>query len=213
MPRYPYPPHDFVCLYEHNCPYLDGLSTTWVLGEYHRGNDTYHEHLRIIDVLDGELETARKRIRDLERECAEFKAKYQALHQKQFKANKKKKDGADEGNADTRTPNARGKKKRGAPVGHPGWSRPKPLHVDRTVRVPAPTICPHCQSDHLTPQRSVREHIHEDIVVRPRTVVTQYLHDEAYCHRCRLAVVQADADELLSAPIGPLAKATAMYLR
>lgn len=212
MPRYPYPPHEFVCLYEHNCPYLDGLSTKWVLGEYRRADDTYHEHLRIIDIQHEELKKAQNRIRDLERECAEFKAKYHALHQRQFKANKKK-DGADKGNADTRTPNARGKKKRGAPVGHPGWSRPKPLSVDRTVRVPAPTICPHCRSDHLTPQRSVREHIHEDIVVRPRTVVTQYLHDEAFCPRCRRLVVQAAEDELIGAPIGPLAKATAMYLR
>jgi hypothetical protein len=51
MPRSPYPPHDFECLYRHTCPYLDGLSTTWVLEEYRRAGDVYQEHLRIIDDL------------------------------------------------------------------------------------------------------------------------------------------------------------------
>ena len=32
----PYPPHDFKCVYQHSCPYLDWLSTTWVLEEYRR---------------------------------------------------------------------------------------------------------------------------------------------------------------------------------
>jgi len=90
MPRSSYPPHDFVCQYQDNCPHLEGMSTTWVLGEYRWGEDTYDEQLRIIDVFDERLETARKRIRELEREVAELRAKYQALHQKQFKPNRKK---------------------------------------------------------------------------------------------------------------------------
>ena len=89
MPRPCYPPYDFVCQYRDRCPHLDGMSTTWVLEEYRRGEDTYDEELRIIDRFDDELETARKRIRDLERELAELRAKYQALHQKQFKPNRK----------------------------------------------------------------------------------------------------------------------------
>ena len=66
MPRYPYPPHDFECLYRHTCPYLDGLSTTWVLQEYRRADEVYQEHLRIIDDLDGKLKTRDERIRVLE---------------------------------------------------------------------------------------------------------------------------------------------------
>ena len=90
MPRSPYPPHDFECLYRHTCPYLDGLSTTWVLGEYRRADDVYQEHLRIIDGFDGDLKARDERIRILERENAELKAKLQALHHRQFKPNKKK---------------------------------------------------------------------------------------------------------------------------
>ncbi len=214
MPRYSYPPHDFECLYRHSCPYLDGLSTQWVLEEYRRAHDVYQEHLRIIDLFDGHLKVRDERIRVLERENAELKAKLQALHRRQFKP-KKKKD-AETGGKDAESvssSNEGEKKKRGAPVGHPGWVRPKPDHIDRTVHVPAPTICPHCQSDNLTPIEETTEHLQEDIVIRPQTLVTRYLHGQAFCARCHRPVVQAGEGELLNAPIGPVAKSVAIYLR
>ncbi len=208
MPRASYPPYDFVCQYQDHCPHLEGMSTTWVLGEYRRGEDTDDEQLRIIDEFDEQLETARKRIRELEREVAELRAKYQALHQKQFKPNRKK-------NAPCEEPADRspGKKKRGAPVGHPGWFRAKPKEIDRSVPVAAPQRCPHCGSTDLTPIDESMEHLQEDIVVVPRPAVTRYVHGQAFCNHCRRTVVQAAADEILHAPIGPVAKATAMYLR
>ena len=159
MPRSPYPPHDFECLYRHSCPYLDGLSTKWVLGEYRRAGDVYQEHLRIIDGFDDGLKIRDDRIRVLERENAELRAKLQALHQRQFRPNKKKE--AETGGKDAQSASSsseREKKKRGAPVGHPGWVRPKPDRIDRTVHVPAPTICPHCQSHDLTPMEEETEH-------------------------------------------------------
>jgi len=214
MPRYPYPPHDFECLYRHSCPYLDGLSTQWVLEEYRRAHDVYQEHLRIIDLFDGHLKVRDERIRVLERENAELKAKLQALHRRQFKSNKKKDAETDQKDAESASSsNEREKKKRGAPVGHPGWVRPKPNHIDRTVHVPAPTICPHCQSGNLTPIEETTEHVQEDIVIRPHTLVTRYLHRQAFCAQCHRSVVQAGEDELLNAPIGPVAKSVAIYLR
>ena len=92
MGRHPWPPYDYVCLYEHTCPYLDGLSTSWVLSQYRRADDVYHEHLQIIDAFSAQLKASEDRVRVLERENAELKAKYQALHRKQFKPNRKKKD-------------------------------------------------------------------------------------------------------------------------
>lgn len=214
MSRPSYPPHDFTCPYEHNCPYLDWMSTTWVLGEYRRADETYHEHLRIMDTMDNELSTALKRIQALEKENAELKAKNTALHRRQFKANRKK-DSDDRGsNAENASiPAGDGKKKRGAPVGHPGWFRDKPTHIDRTVEVSAPTVCPHCQSHNLTPIEGVKEHFQEDIILQPRPFVTLYLHHEAFCGHCNRPVVQAAEDELLNAPIGPVAKSAAIYLR
>ena len=214
MPRYPYPPPDFECLYRHSCPYLDGMSTQWVLEEYRRAAEVYQEHLRIIDGFDGELKVRDERIRILERENAELKAKLQALHQRQFKSNQKKdgETGGKEGQSASGSDEGE-KKKRGVPVGHPGWVRPKPDHMDRIVHVPAPTICPHCQSDDLTPMEETKEHFQEDIVIRPHTLVTGYRHGQAFCARCNRSVVQAGEGELLNAPIGPVAKSVAIYLR
>jgi len=214
VPRYPYPPHDFECLYRHSCPYLDGLSTQWVLGEYQQAHEVYQEHLRIIDLFDGHLKARDERIRVLERDNAQLKAKLQTLHRRQFKSNKKK-DTETKGKKDEQTSSSNGeeRKKRGAPVGHPGWVRPKPDHIDRTVEVPAPTICPHCQSKDVTPMKGSTEHVQEDIVIQPRTLVTCYLHGQAFCRRCHRPVVQAGEGELLNAPIGPVAKSVAIYLR
>ena len=214
MPRSPYPPHDFECLYRHTCPYLDGLSTTWVLEEYRRADEVYQEHLRIIDGFDDDLKARDDRIQILERENAELKARLQALHRRQFKTNKKK--DAEPGGKDVEgasSSNERKKKRRGAPVGHPGWVRPRPDPIDRTVHVPAPTICPHCQSEDLTPMEESTEHFQEDIVIQPRSLVTCYRHGQAFCAHCNRPVVQAGKGELLNAPIGPVAKSVAIYLR
>ena len=214
MPRSPYPPHDFECLYRHTCPYLDGLSTTWVLEEYRRADDVYQEHLRIIDDLYDGLKARDARIRILERDNAELKARLQALHQRQFRPNKKKDAQTAGKEVEGGSSSGEGKKKkRGAPVGHPGWVRPKPERIDRTVHVPAPTICPHCQSNDLRPMEESTEHFQEDIVIQPRTLVTRYLHGQALCVRCHRPVVQAGEGELLNAPIGPVAKSVALYLR
>ena len=214
MPRYPYPPYDFKCLYRHSCPYLGGLSTTWVLEEYQRAHEVYQEHLRIIDGFDSELKARDERIRFLERENAELKAKLQALHRRQFRSNKNKALKA-VGNdvVGECSSNEEKKKKRGAPVGHPGWGRPRPKHIDRNVHVPAPKICPHCQSEHLRPIEEITEHVQEDILLQPRTLVSRYLHGQAFCTRCNRPVVQAGEGELLNAPIGPVAKSVAIYLR
>jgi hypothetical protein len=50
-------------------------------------------------------------------------------------------------------------------------------------------------------------------VIQPRTLVTRYLHGQAFCSRCHRPVIQAGEGELLNAPIGPVAKSVAIYLR
>jgi FtsZ-binding cell division protein ZapB len=151
VPRPAYPPYDFSCPYTDHCPHLDGLSTTWVFEEYQRAGEEYQEHLRIVDVLSARLDSALKQIQRLTKENAELKAKNTALHRRQFKANK----------APPPEKQERGgtRKKRGAPFGHPGWSRPQPRRVDRTVRLPAPSFCPHCGSAGLLPTEKVSEHL------------------------------------------------------
>ena len=201
-------------MYRDACPHLDGLSTTWVLEEYRQAAEGYQDHLRIIDSFDGELKVRDERLRGLERENAELRAKLRALHRRQFKAKKTKEAEAGGEDAGGGSPsNEETPKKRGAPAGHPGWGRPTPDHIDRIVHVPAPTICPHCQSEELTPVEESTEHVQEDILIQPRTLVTRYLHRQAFCRRCHRPVVQAGEGELLNAPIGPVAKSVAIYLR
>jgi len=66
------------------------------------------------------------------------------------------------------------KKKRGAPKGHLGWYRRKPDHIDKTVIVPAPEVCLHCACTDLTPVDNMKDHLQEDIVLQPRTHVTNF---------------------------------------
>ena len=210
MSRHPYPPAGFECAYRHACPYLDWLSTTWVYGEFLRSEESYQEHLRVFDNCQEALTTSRDRIRALERENAELKAKYQALHQLQFKANRPIKKPSNAQNPDTEE---KREKKRGAPLGHPGWFRAKPHRVDQTVVVPAPTRCPHCHGDNLTPLSERTDHVQEDLAPPPPPVVTRYVHHQAWCPRCGKAVCQTAENEMPGALIGPQAKATAIYLR
>jgi transposase len=63
------------------------------------------------------------------------------------------------------------------------------------------------------PEGTLHEHVQEDIVVKPQTTVTKYVHEEAFCSCCRRSVVGAGPNEIPNALIGPVAKSTAGYLR
>jgi transposase len=212
MKPVPRPPADFECVYRHHCPYLDGLSTQWVYEEYRHLEQVYQEHLSIIEDLSDCLKDREEQIRLLERDNAELKAKLASLHRRQFKPGQKqepKPSGDSRGTAFT----GASQKKRGAPQGHPGWTRPAPTRRDRTVGVEAPKRCPYCQSQEVTPTRQWHEHLQEDIVLKPQTVVTCFRHQLAFCSHCQRSVFQAGEGEIPQAPIGPVAKSTALYLR
>jgi hypothetical protein len=59
----------------------------------------------------------------------------------------------------------------------------------------------------------IHEQIQEDIILQPKTMVTAYRHDTAFCPNCRRAVFQTAEGELRHCQIGPTAKATAVFLR
>jgi transposase len=211
MPRPPSrAPYDFECDYTHCCPYLDGLSTHWIYSEYRHLEDRYQEHLQRIDAYDDDLKASQEQVGQLEKENAELKAQLAALHRRQFKANRKKESNESDPAGE---PAPWRKKKRGAPVGHPGWTRPRPARIDRTVTVAAPSQCPHCQGRNLLPLEEEQEHLQEDIVLCPQTTVTRFQHQQSFCVQCNRSVYQAGEGEMLNAPIGPVAKSTAIYLR
>ena len=207
MPRFSEMDPSFVCPYRHSCPYLEGLSTGWVWECYQErlGLECSYEH--VIKQQDEELARAHAQNRQLELENQQLKAQLAALHRRQFKGRRKA--------ATTPTserPSGQ-RKKRGAPVGHPPWTRPPPDHIDRVIAVPAPKRCPDCHRSGLKPVKETYEHLQEDIVVERRTVVTCYRHHQAYCPECGGNVWQCGPDELPGAYIGPAAKAAEIYLR
>jgi transposase len=154
-----------------------------------------------------ELKALEEENRQLSARVAELESRLKQQHRLRFKPNKKRGD-ALSGDKRNRAP-----RKRGAPVGHPPWQRAIPDRVDRSVQVPAPTVCPHCQASGLHPTDTTHIQRQEDIVLQPRTLVTDYIHQMAYCPNCRREVFQTAQDELRNCAIGPVAKAAAVYLR
>lgn len=192
-------PVDFTCPYRHACPHLDGLSTTWTMEEYQEA-----------DVLRGRYhameERYLQRIAELEQALRERDDKIAQLrlqHQKQFKANVKV----------VPLTRERGRRRPGAPQGHPPWRRREPDHVDETVNIPAPQVCPRCQCRELSACREVYEHVQEDIVLVPRTRVVRFRHRQSYCPKCRRPVYQTAGEEVAGCCIGPVTRAVAMHLR
>jgi hypothetical protein len=210
--RYQHAPWNFDCSYRHCCPHLQGLSTQWVFEEYQLSHGEHLEHWKVRQIQQEELEKAFECIGRLENENEQLKAKLKALHQRQFKSNKKRKQQSAENNCDDKA-TAGKKKKRGAPKGHPGWHRRKPDHIDKTVVVPAPEVCPHCSCNDLTPVEALKDHLQEDIILQPQTQVTHFSHHQAFCPKCNRNVIEAGRGELLNCQIGPTTKAAAVFLR
>ena len=103
-------------------------------------------------------------------------------------------------------------KKKGAPIGHPAWHRPKPDHIDETQEV-NPQKCDKCGSHDLEPTTlPADEHIQEDIV-RPKQKVVKFIKNIFKCKKCKSLVRGVGIGEMPGCPIGPEAKAWANELR
>ena len=206
MPEFKDLPDDFCCPYRDGCPYLEGLSTSWVFGRYQRvaGTECHYEYQ--LEELHKQLDQERRQRKELEREREHLRAQLHALHCRQFKGRRAAPAPFSECLSAQR-------KKRGPPFGHPPWQRAKPARIDQVVTVSAPTACPDCHNTPLQPVAEVHEHVQEDIVLQPRTVVTAFRHQQTYCARCDKNLWLPGPGEMPSAYIGPVAKATAAYLR
>lgn len=198
-------PDGFVCPYQDRCPHLGGLSAFGVFQARQRAADREHEHWCIREALAAETMELRRQISEQAREIERLRAENRLLHQRGFKSVKRP-VAPPKDDASRRNP-------RGAPRGHPAWKRKVPENIDQTIHVEAPLFCPHCQCATDTILGGQTSYIQEDIVLAPQTVVTSYVHDTAFCPSCERQVIQPLEGELPFAPIGPNAKATALYLR
>lgn len=201
-------PEDYDCPYRKACPELMGrpaLEVRFAVRECERLGRSYdlllYESNLSISNLEAQVEEKQKRIDELQ-------AQLTAGHRRQFKPTKQRESSI------VIPERFRVKRPRpGAPKGHPPWSRRKPDHIDSTVNVPAPQVCPHCATAGLEPSGEQQRQLQEDIVIEPKTIVTEYLHDLAYCPHCRRDVFQTAAGELRNCEIGPVTKAAAAFLR
>jgi hypothetical protein len=166
--------------------------------------------------LDGSREEnadKARRIAELEERVQQLEAELKAERQKQFKAARPEEAPPSQDVSEENQENQ--PKKRGAPVGHPGWFRPTPTHIDRTIDVPAPACCPHCGAAVVArPDLAPYEHIQEDLIDGQPTV-TCYRHVEGLCTNpeCGRSARQPGEGEILLARIGPQMRARGLFLR
>lgn len=192
-------PADTDCPCRHRCPHLEGMACSWLM-------ENYQEAFELRERLARVEADNQRRIDEVTQVLAQRDATIAQLrlqHRKQFKANVQKAPAEE----------AQEPVKRGAPAGHPPWRRREVTHIDQQVSVPAPAQCPHCGSGDLGEHDQTYEHAQEDIVLVPRSRVTQYVHQQSWCPKCRRPVYQRAPDELPGCQIGPTTRAVAIHLR
>jgi transposase len=205
-----YPNHEHRCPNLMHCPHIGGAALGYVVSLANENDERRSWLFRQLDALRDENAAKADRIAELEERVKQLEAELKAERQKQFKA------AMPEGEqASAAASEGGGPKKRGAPVGHPGWFRPTPTKIDRTITVAAPAICLHCGGAVLAlPHLPPYEHIQEDLVDGQPTV-TCFCHEEGRCTnpRCGRWARQPGEGEILRAKIGPQMRARGLFLR
>lgn len=156
-----YPKHEHGCPHVSHCPHLGGAALGSLVSIANASSDT-------VDGLHKTLDAERKRHAKLveenlrlEKALEQAKLELKLERQNKFATNQQKEE---EASAEESAPvEPKKPKKRGAPVGHPGWFRPTPTLYDWDVDVPAPRRCPHCQGrvtvcDASDPDEHLRRH-------------------------------------------------------
>ena len=204
-----YPKHEYGCPHVSHCPHLGGAA----LGSLVLAADEHEEFQRM---LFGQADHHRERATRLFSENEALKTEIEQL-KLELKVERQSKfatsaDSEPDDSQATETDDDR-PKKRGAPVGHPGWFRPVPTHYDQLIEVDGPGRCPHCGGCvHLFPNIDPDDHLQEDVVDGIYQVVL-YRHPAARCDDCRDWVKQAGEGEILGSHIGPQLRSWAVFLR
>ena len=147
----------------------------------------------------------------LQKEQDQVKLELKLERQNTFATNQQKQKSGDTADAAVAAKTTE-KKKRGAPVGHPGWFRKTPPAYDWAVDVAAPKQCRHCGGRVNAVDAVPTEHLQEDIL-EGRYRVVLYRHEAARCEDCGKLVHSAGDGEILNSRIGPHLRSTAIYLR
>jgi transposase len=207
-----YPRKDDPCPNVGHCPHAGGAAIASLVLQ---SNDHENFHRYLHGTIDRLREDNTKLLQEnekLSQELKQVKLELKLERQNRFATNKQKQTEA-ETETTPQSPTKPSERKRGAPVGHPGWFRPTPTHYDWAIDVPAPRRCPDCSGpvDPL-PKLDPSEHLQEDIIDGVYRVVL-YRHAACHCQQCDRHVEQAGKDEILLSRIGPYLRSKALYLR
>lgn len=105
-----------------------------------------------------------------------------------------------------------GKKKRGAPPGHRGNTRPIPQQVDHVEYIPPPEYCPCCQQQGITAEPDYLNKYTEDIQEIIKTV-TRRRYQRGTCQHCGASVADPAASQGPPVVVGNNLKATLTIMR
>jgi hypothetical protein len=203
-----YPRHEYACPQIAHCPHLGGAALSTLV-------DAAREHGQYLGMLHGQLDFERQQVtklvaenEELKRQLAQVRLELKLERQRKFACGREAKDNPATGRAGDKT-----QRKRGAPLGHPGWFRPSPTEYDQLIPVGPPVKCPHCGDEMRSfPNYEPHDHLQEDVLDNIHQVVL-YRHAAARCRACRRWGQQAGTGEILGSRIGPRMRALAMYLR
>ena len=205
-----YPTLEHSCPNVGHCPHLGGAAIGTVV---RLANQTEESREYLYRAIDAERATISRLVQEnerLQKELDRVKLELKLERQNKFATNEQKRgDKPDSSEPGLDKP----KKKRGAPVGHPGWYRKTPTEYDWAVDVPPPIRCPLCKG-HVVLDNSFApsEHLQEDVIDGQYRVVL-YRHTAACCNDCGEWPQQPGEGELLGSRIGPCLRSQALYLR
>jgi hypothetical protein len=211
-----YPNHEYGCPHVSHCPHLGGAALGTLVSEA-------SDHDQLLRQLYGTIDFERNRNAQLfeenerlKRELEQVKLELKLERQNKFATHRQQHEEEKptefcEGTSSTG--GSREPKKRGAPVGHPGWYRPTPSQYDWAIDVAAPCRCLNCQG-RVTVYASLdpSAHLQEDIIDGVYRVIL-YRHAAAFCADCGKLVEQPGEGEILGSRIGPHLRSTAIFLR
>jgi len=120
-----YPRHEFGCPHVGHCPHLGGASLGWLVQAADEQTEWTDSLLRQIDALRAEGTAKYHKIQERTAQVEQLQRELKAERQKQFQ--RKREQTAEESPAESPPP---GPRKHGAPVGHPGWYRQRPVEFD-----------------------------------------------------------------------------------
>jgi hypothetical protein len=131
-----YPNHEFACPHLAHCPHLGGAALSLLVSAADEQTEWTNALHRQIEDLRASDTAKRQTIEQLTARIEQLERELKAERQRQFQATKEEPRPA-------ATP-PEGRKKRGAPMGHPGWFRQRPTSFDQLIAVAVPQCCPHC---------------------------------------------------------------------